>query len=159
LRSTLRSRSASSDLLHELNIDIWRAYQDAFHSGDVEAFLALHTPQLIRAGGPAKSISGFGEYAANSRQWRTDLVERGDTVDIEFRFTERIVTADLASERGVYRLTARRASGEQKTMFGRFHTFSRKTSGRWRIAVDYDGDESGTVSAEDFAAADAMDDG
>jgi ketosteroid isomerase-like protein len=119
----------------------------------------LHTQELIRAGGPAKTISGFDEYAAITRQWLTDLTARGDTVDIEFRFTEWIVTDDLASERGVYRLTARRASGEQKAMFGRFHTFSRKTNGRWRIAVDYDGDESGTVSAEDFAAAEAMDDG
>jgi hypothetical protein len=44
-------------------------------------------------------------------------------------------------------------------MYGRFHTFARKTSGRWRIAADYDGDENGTVTAEDFAAADPMDDG
>jgi hypothetical protein len=44
-------------------------------------------------------------------------------------------------------------------MYGRFHTFARKTDGRWRIAVDYDSDENATVTADDFAAAESMDDG
>ncbi|HEX5118154.1 MAG TPA: nuclear transport factor 2 family protein [Pseudonocardiaceae bacterium] len=156
MRSTLRSRSAESDLLRELNDDIWRAYRRAYHDGDAEAFLALHSPDLIRAGGPAKTISGFVDYGAITRQWLAELAERGDSVDIEFRFTERIVGADVASERGVYRLTARRTSGEQKVMYGQFHTFARKTDGRWRIAVDYDSDENAT--AEDFTAAKPMED-
>lgn len=58
----------------------------------------------------------------------------------------------------MYRLTARRAIGERKVMYGRFHTFARKTNGRWRIAADYDSDENATVTAEDFIAAQAMDD-
>lgn len=158
-RSTLRSWSADSDQLRELNDDIWRAYRRAFGSGDAEAFVALHSEELIRAGGPAKTITAFGDYATMTRQWLAELADRGDGVDIEFRFTERIVSADMASERGVYQLTARRASGEQRVMYGRFHTFARRIDGRWRIVVDYDSDENATVTAADFVAAVAMDDG
>ncbi|HET7018871.1 MAG TPA: nuclear transport factor 2 family protein [Streptosporangiaceae bacterium] len=138
---------------------MWRAYRHAYNSGDAEAFIALHTPELIRAGGPAMTISGFRDFAAITRQWLTELAERGDTVEIEFRFTERIVDGDLASERGVYQLTARRVTGEMKVMYGRFHTFARKANGRWRIVADYDSDENGSVTAEDFDSAAAMDDG
>jgi ketosteroid isomerase-like protein len=65
---------------------------------------------------------------------------------------------DLASERGVYRLTARRADGDQRVFHGRFHTFARKVDGRWRIAVDYDSDEGGTVTPNAFDAAVEIDD-
>jgi uncharacterized protein (TIGR02246 family) len=158
-RFALRSRVADSDLLRELNTSIWRAFRDAYSAGDPEAFLALYGPELIRAGGPAKTITGFSQYATATRQWLAEVAERGDSVDIEFRFTERIVDRDLASERGVYRLTARRANGEQKVMYGRFHAFSRKAGGRWRIVADYDSDENATVAAEDFAQATGIDDG
>ena len=43
-------------------------------------------------------------------------------------------------------------------MHGRFHTFARQVDGRWQIAADYDSDENATVTAQDFAAAEAMDD-
>lgn len=151
----LRSRSP----LGGLNTDIWRAYRHAYRNGDAQSFLALHGPELIRAGGPAKTITGFPEYGTITRQWFAELTERGDSVDVEFRFTERIVDGALASERGIYRLTARRPGHEPKVTYGRFHTFARRTDGRWRIVADYDSDENATVTAHDFASAAAMDDG
>ena len=42
--------------------------------------------------------------------------------------------------------------------YGRFHTFARKEEGRWRIAVDYDSDEGGTIDDAAFAAGTEMDD-
>jgi GNAT superfamily N-acetyltransferase/ketosteroid isomerase-like protein len=124
--------------LAELNAQIWRPYSAAHAAGDTEAFLALHAPDLIRAGGPGKTVQDFGSYALASRKWRADLTARGSSVAIEFRFTERITDGALASERGVYRLTGTRADGDSKVFHGHFHTFTRKTDGRWRIVVDYD---------------------
>jgi len=154
-RPQLRSRS----LLGELNTDIWRAYRHAYREGDASAFLAVHSPDLIRAGGPAQTITGFPEYGTLTRQWFADLTERGDSVDIEFRFTERIADGALASERGIYRLTAQRPDHEPKVMYGRFHTFARKTNGRWHIVADYDSDENATVTEADFLSAQTMDEG
>lgn len=141
--------------LAELNADIWQPYRIAHAAGDTEAFLALHAPELIRAGGPAKTIQGLDEYAAESRAWRADLSARGSRVAIEFRFTERITDGELASERGVYRLTATRADGDQRVFHGHFHTFARKIYGHWRIAVDYDDTDA---TPADFDAATAPDD-
>ena len=147
---------ADNELLRELNNDIWHTFPRAY--GDADAFLALYSPDLIRAGGPTNKVQGYAEFAEITRQWFADLADRGSTVDIEFRFTERIADADLASERGVFRMTARRATGEEKVFHGRFHTFSRRIDGRWRIAVDYDSDENGTVTAETFELATPADD-
>jgi uncharacterized protein (TIGR02246 family) len=147
---------ADNELLRELNNDIWHAFPRVY--GDADAFLALYAPDLIRAGGPTSKVQGYAEFAEITRQWFADLADRGSTVDIEFRFTERIADADLASERGVFRMTARRATGEEKVFHGRFHTFSRRIDGRWRIAVDYDSDENGTVTADAFESATPADD-
>jgi len=141
--------------LTELNADIWEPYRAAHGTGDTEAFLALHAPELVRAGGPTRSIKNLDEYAAASRAWRADMNERGSRVAIEFRFTERITDGELSSERGVYRLTGTRADGDQKVFHGHFHTFARKIYGRWRIVVDYDNTDA---TAADFEAGTHPDD-
>jgi len=144
---------ADGELLRELNRDVWHAFRRAYGARDAAAFLALHTPDLIRAGGPDKQVHGFADYAAQTTQWFADLTERGDSIGIDFRFLERIAAGELASERGVFRITATRAGGEPRVFYGQFHTFARKTDGSWRIAADYDSNEGGTVTAETFAAA------
>ncbi|QUQ64757.1 GNAT family N-acetyltransferase [Kutzneria sp. CA-103260] len=141
--------------LAELNAQIWRPYRAAHAAGDTEAFLALHAPDLIRAGGPGQTVLDFPTYAAASRAWRADLTARGSSVAIEFRFTERITDGVLASERGVYRLTGTRADGDSAVFHGHFHTFTRKTDGRWRIVVDYDNTDA---TPADFEAAADPDD-
>jgi len=142
-----------AELLSELDRDIWRPFREAYGALDAEAFLALYSADLIRAGGPTKAVYGYPEYATQTKQWFAGLRERGSTVDIEFRFAERIAAGGLASERGVFRLTAARSTGDQRTFYGRFHTFARKIEGHWRIAVDYDSDENGAVTEATFRAA------
>ncbi|MCS7484118.1 nuclear transport factor 2 family protein [Umezawaea endophytica] len=149
---------SDSVVLRELNEHVWLAYRDAYQAGDAAAFLALHEPGLIRAGGPVKRVVGFADYALETTQWFDELAERGDSVVIAFRFVERITDGVVASERGVYRLVAGRASGESKVLFGRFHVFSRRSEGRWRVVVDYDSDERGTVTVEDYESATPLDD-
>jgi ketosteroid isomerase-like protein len=147
-----------AEILHELNRDIWHAFVRAYGARDAKAFLAVHSPDLIRAGGPEKQVHGFDEYAEQTEEWFAGLTERGDGIGIEFRFLERIASGGLASERGIYRITATRATGEQRIFYGRFHTFARKSGDGWRIAVDYDSDEGGTVTAATFAAGADIDD-
>jgi ketosteroid isomerase-like protein len=149
---------ADGALLTELNHDIWHAFRRTYAANDTTAFLALFAPDLIRAGGPAKQVHGFDEYSGQTGAWFTGLAERGERVSIDFRFAERIASDTLASERGVFQITARRPDGEEQVFFGRFHTFSRKADGRWRIAVDYDSDEGATVDEKAFAAGAEIDD-
>jgi ketosteroid isomerase-like protein len=141
-----------NSLLDELNRDIWRPFRRTYRTRDLAGFLALYDPDLIRAGGPTKEVYGFDRYAADTTDWFTDISERGDSLDIEFRFTERIAAGHLASERGYYRITATLADASDRVLHGRFHTFARKIDGRWRIVVDYDTDDDGGITAETFAA-------
>lgn len=64
----------------------------------------------------------------------------------------------LASERGIFRITATRPGADELIFPSRFHTFARKTNGRWRIVADYDTSEDGAVTAGMFAAASAAED-
>ena len=146
------------ELLRELNSDLWRPFRAAYRARDAAAFLALHTPDLIRASGTNGTVHGLGEYAAQVEPWFAGLAARNDAVDITFRFTERVATPALASERGVYRIVVEPVGGDRLTFHGRFHTFARKVGEAWRIAVDYDTTDAGVVTAATFEAAAAIDD-
>lgn len=149
---------ADEALLRQVNNDIWHAFTSAYAARDAAAFLAVHAKDLIRAGGPTKQAHTFDEYAADISRWFTDLTENGDNIGIELRFTERIASESIASERGVYRIVQTRSDGGERLFYGRFHTFARKVEGRWRIAADYDSDEGGTVDDAAFAAGTQLDD-
>jgi ketosteroid isomerase-like protein len=47
--------------------------------------------------------------------------------------------------------------GISQHFYGQFHVFHRKIDGVWKIAVDYDSDEDGTVDETDFEAGLPMD--
>jgi ketosteroid isomerase-like protein len=132
-------------LLEQLNRDVWEPFRAAYRAYDTEGYLALQTADLIRAGGPRRLVQTYAEVAEETGPWFAGAAERGIALAIDFRFTERLAAGDAASERGVYRI------GAGETVFhGRFHTFCRRSGGRWRIAVDYD---SGDASAAEFEAA------
>lgn len=137
-------------LLRELNRDVWHPFRAAYRACDTDAFLPLHTRGLIRAGGPAKSIQTYEEMAAETAEWFAGALARGIPLDIDFRFVERLAAGGLASERGIYRITA----GDD-VFHGRFHTFSRRGDTRWQITVDHDAPEA---DAGAFADAHEIDD-
>ena len=156
--SALASESVDTDLLRQLNDDIWHPFRLAYAKLDAVAFLDLHAPDLIRAGGPAKQVFGFADYSEQIEKWFTELANRGSSVTISLRFVERIASNDLASERGIFQIGSKRADGDERTFYGRFHTYARRTDGRWRISVDYDTDERSATLEEEFLAAIDLDD-
>jgi ketosteroid isomerase-like protein len=146
------------DVLRDLNEGLWRPFRAAYRARDAAAFLAMHTSDLIRAGAGDGSVLDLAAYDAQVTPWFAGLAARGDTLDITFRFTERIGAAGLASERGVYRITLEAVGTQPQVFYGRFHTFARKVDGQWRVAVDYDTNEGRTVTEDTFTAATPIDD-
>ncbi|MEU7528757.1 hypothetical protein AB0A74_23705 [Saccharothrix sp. NPDC042600] len=144
----------TTDLLTQINHDVWEPFRRAYAGLDARAFLAVHGPDLIRAGGPARQVRGHAEYTDDITEFFGRVAAAGDRLAIVLRFTERLASADAASERGVFRIDAVKA-GEPRTVFGHFHVFCRRTD-RWRIVVDYE--PAGTATEEEFAAAVAEDD-
>jgi ketosteroid isomerase-like protein len=143
---------ADKQLLGELDRDLWQPFVRTYAALDADGFLALYGPELIRAGGPSGEVQDYAQFAAATRDFVSMVRERGDALGIEFAFTERLAAGELASERGVFRLTATLAGGEQRVRYGRFHTLARRgEDGRWRFVADYDSPD-GADPAE-FAAA------
>ena len=141
----------------ELNRDIWQPFRRTYGERDLTGYLELYDRDLIRAGGPAMQVYGHDRLAADTTAFFGKAAAQGDHFDIDFRFTERIASDGLASERGYYRITAALADAGTRVLYGRFHTFARQRDGRWRIAVDYDTDDP-PVTAEEFAAAGGIED-
>lgn len=148
----------STELLRELNRDLWQPFRAAYAARDAAAFFALHAPDLIRASGTDGKVYDLGAYEEQVAPWFAGMAARGDTLDITFRFTERVAAEDLASERGVYRIVIDPVGAERLVFHGRFHTFARKVGGQWRIAVDYDTTDAGAVTAATYEDAAAIDD-
>lgn len=143
-------------LFDELDRDIWLPFRRSYGDRDLAGYLDLYDGDLIRAGGPGQQVYGHDRLAADTTAFFAKAAAQGDHFDIDFRFTERIAEAGLASERGYYRITATLADAGTRVLYGRFHTFARQRDGRWRIAVDYDTDDP-PVTPEEFAAAAGID--
>ncbi|MFN0014901.1 MAG: YybH family protein [Saprospiraceae bacterium] len=139
--------------LKEINRDIWLPFSEAYAAYDAEKYLGLHTLDFIRAnGGNMPSVKDLTGY----RQSVTSGFERGKSsgrgVAIAFSFFERTAGDNTAFERGIYRYTDIAADGARQHYYGKFHVFHRKVEGKWKIAVDYDSNEDGTIGAADFEA-------
>jgi ketosteroid isomerase-like protein len=142
--------SATVAALKEINRDVWGPFAAAYAAGDAEKYLALHTPDFIRA--TVEDVHGFEGALANAQlhfRWNRD---NGRRCEIAFAFFERVVGAGLASERGIYRYTSIAKDGARQDYFGKFHVFHRKMDRKWKITVDYDSDEDATIGEADFKA-------
>jgi ketosteroid isomerase-like protein len=133
--------------------DIWIPFRRAYQDGDPQAYLDLHAPDLIRVEADRGWIGNLDEYAGRVHAFFAEAAARGATMDIEFRFTERLVHGGLAAERGLYRFTTTEAGGSREVSYGRFHTFARHTADGWRLLVTYDYDEAGQVGEPQFSEA------
>jgi ketosteroid isomerase-like protein len=139
--------------LKEINRDIWTPFSEAIAASDPEKYLALHTPDFIRASGgkraEVKDLAAYGNNVKSGFQWSKDNNYRAA---IAFSFFERTSSEQLASERGIYRYTSIEPDDSRQHSYGRFHVFHRKVDGIWKIAVDYDSNEDGAIGVVDFEA-------
>ena len=139
--------------LKEINRDIWTPFAEAYAARDAGKYLALHTPDFIRAnGGDWPGVKDLKTYGESVRQSFGYSLESGNGVEIAFRFFERAAGPETATERGIYRYTSLLPEGERQHFYGKFHVFHRKVDGQWKIAVDYDSNEDGSIGEKDFEA-------
>jgi hypothetical protein len=139
--------------LKEINRDIWTPFSEAYATGNVDKYIALHTPDLIRGnGGDRAEVRSFDEYRLSSHSHFNYNKKNNRQVEIAFSFFERVANEQTASERGIYRYTVLFPDGGRQHYYGKFHVFHRRVNGLWKIAVDYDSDEDGSIGESDFAA-------
>lgn len=132
-----------------LDRDIWIPFVSAYPVLDLDLISSVYSASAIHAGGRDRSAVSIDEHLAAFRDFFDYARGQGDAFDIVFHFAERVIGDGVASEHGVFRITAKLASGEGRTSYGRFHVFSRLEDGRWRILTDYD---SPGATEEEFDA-------
>lgn len=137
----------------EINQQVWKPFIQSFNENDTEGFMAVHSKDAVRSPRDGKVVWNWEEYkkqhATGDQQDKLANQKR----TLELRFSERIASQDLAVEVGVYKTTYQVADGKTQSFFGRFHVVLRKESGVWKILVDTDSTEGGTIGEKEFLAA------
>ena len=154
----VRKWKTSQTRLLEINKDIWEPFSQAYASGDADLYLSLHSPDFIRASRSGEHTTDLHGYSQGVLRSFNRNAIRGGRTTIDFRFFERFASDITASERGIYKYTYYPLNGEPVSGYGQFHVVSRKENGKWKIFMDYDSDEGGTIDAADFDAGWAVQD-
>ncbi len=141
------------DLQKEINTQVWEPFISSFSNFQSEAFLSVHSKDVVRSPRDAKRIFHGQQYLEMQKRGDDRAKKEGRKRSIELRFTERIAENDLAIDVGIYKTTDTDPSGQQQSYYGRFHVVLRKEDGRWKILVDTDSTENNTIGEKDFLAA------
>lgn len=147
---------SAQNLQQEINDQVWKPFINTFSTGDSEGFMALHSKDVIRSardGNQVKDWESYRRSTVKGDEW--DKAANRKRV-IELRFLERMASATQAVEVGIYKTTYINADGTRQDYFGKFLAVLRKENGTWKILVDTDSSEGGTINENSFNAAKPM---
>lgn len=141
----------------EINKQVWEPFIASFNNHQADAFMAVHSKDVVRSARDGKLVWNWDEYKKSQAAGDLDDLNAKRKRTLTLRFTERIASNDLAVEVGVYKTSYLLADGKTMDYFGRFHVVLRKENGAWKILVDTDSSEKGTIGEKDFLAAKPID--
>jgi ketosteroid isomerase-like protein len=143
-------------LLKELNRDVWMPYSAAIRANDLTKLTAVLSQDFIRVHPFQKQILNRTQFSEEiNKAFLVDQKDEGKPkpYDIQFRFLERVITEDFASERGVFQYIFITQRGEKTWIFEKFHVLSRKEQGGWKMLAFYSSHEKQSVTPQTFAEA------
>lgn len=147
--------SQNSSHFKAINTEVWENFTKAFETYDVELFSRLHDEELIRVSGDGKSIRRKTSYLAGYRErWQ----HKSGSQTISFRFLERICDGNIASERGIYKLTRQIHTPNERSYYGKFHVLLVRKNEQWKILMDYDSSEHHSINETTYASASELHD-
>ena len=129
----------------EINEQVWKPFIKAFTENNAELFMSVHSKDLVRSPRDSKKVLNWDQY-------NQQTAKQSGTHNIELRFTERINNDNQAIDVGVYKTSY----PNHPPYYGRFHVVLRKENGTWKILVDTDSNEGGTIGEKQFLAAKPM---
>lgn len=151
--SFLAVHSFGQNYQREINDQVWKPFIQAFNNHDANAFLKVHSKDLIRSGRDQKTLLNWDAYLKQQSAGNKFEVENKVKRSIDLHFTERLSNQTQAIDVGIYKTTVTRSDGSTESFYGRFHVVHRKENGVWRILVDTDSSEGNTIGEKDFLAA------
>lgn len=143
----------SQDTQNQINEQVWKPFITTFNNQDTKGFMAVHSADLTRVPRESKTVLNFEQYKKQNEEGDKRSTQQKIKRTIELRFLERITNETQAFEVGIYKTTYINAQGESKSFYGKFHVVLRKENGIWKILVDSDSSEGGTISEKNFTAA------
>jgi hypothetical protein len=142
----------SQDVQKEINDQVWKRFITTFNNYDTDGFMSVHSLDLVRAPRDSKTVLNFEQYKKQSDAGNKQSIQQKTKRTIELRFLERMANENQAFESGIYKTTVINTNGE-RSFYGKFHVALRKENGTWKILVDSDSSEGGTIGEKDFATA------
>lgn len=129
---------------------VWEKFEEAFITNDAALFNSLHAQNILRIPADSKTLISGKEYFDNQIQSFKWVTENGYKTGMELRFIERINYENHASERGIFRFVVTEPDSTQRIYFGKFHVILERESDIWKISMDYDSSENGTIDEKSF---------
>lgn len=140
----------------EINKQVWEPFISAFNNHQADAFMAVHSKDVVRSPRDGKIVWNWEEYKKSQTEGDQQDIQAKRKRTLTLHFTERFANNNLAVEVGVYKTSYLLPDGKTMDYYGRFHVVLRKENGIWKILVDTDSSENGTITEKDFLAAKPM---
>lgn len=141
----------------EINDHVWKPFTKAIMTQNVEAFIHLHSKDVMRVERDNKQILNYDKYKSDLEKswpaWRQSIAVEKTTYTFELRFLERASNGNQAFEVGYFKNEIINAKGEKSISYGQFHVALRKENGVWKILVDSDSSNNRSITEEMFLAA------
>lgn len=153
-----KPKSADAATLKAIDNDVWIPFAKAYTELNADAYIALNSKSVVRVLGDLKFIEPHDSFVKSTREMFDGLKKNKGKLSINWRFSERIHSADTASERGIYEFILTDAAGKQRKSYSRFHVILKKEAGKWKIVTDYDSEDGGTINEAAYKAAFARED-
>jgi len=145
-----QNQTNSEIIFQKINEQVWNPFTETYGNNDPEGFLSIHSHDLLRVPRDSRRISDYAEYYSRMKAWFNNEKSAGRTRSISFRFIERFHNNRNASEVGIFKVLSNVGTDDEKEFFGKFHVLLLNENGVWKILMDSDSSEGGTIGAEDF---------
>ena len=146
--------SQDTTVFRQINTEVWDKFEKAFRTNDAALFNSLQAKDVLRIPADSKTILSGHEYLDSqikSFQW---VKENGFKTEMELRFIERINFGSDASEKGIFKFTVTEPDSTHRYYYGKFHVLLKQQADKtWKITMNYDSSEKGTVDENDFKEA------
>ena len=147
---------AAQNPQNTINDQVWKPFIKTFNEHDTDGFMNLHSKDLVRSARDGKSVLNWDQYFANGKKSEERNKTSNRKRKIELRFTERMTNGDQAVDVGIYKTSNILPDGSAQNYYGKFLVVLRKENGIWKILVDTDSSEGGTIDEKSFLAAKPM---
>lgn len=140
----------------DINNQVWKPFTKAIMTQDVAAFIAVHSKDVVRAELNGNRVLSYEQYLAGMEKswpgWKESVQNNSTQYTFELRFLQRISNGVQAYEVGYFKNESITA-GQKQVSYGKFQVALRKENGFWKILVDSDSNEGGTITEETFLKA------